>query len=270
MTKNINGAPIWHFSPLDKEQLLHVSTKQVKKLKGPECRVLEVLLAHQGQVVAKRDLLTLAWPGRVVSDASLTQSIAQLRLALGDNGKVQGVIKTVPYQGYLLFDNLIELVEPASDRSEPSATTELALRREKAPLERPIEPQTWWIPWGKKMAAGLLLLIAAIQTAEAVHRYTFVRGVQLDTWKTVEHASTTFFYLDNHASRKLYDYLSTNSAIANDLRNRRLLVSTGVGHYYIACVYSDTRKDTQNVKNLTFALSERFQFIGGTIDDVCR
>ena len=116
MTKQINGTSVWQFSPLDKDQLIHVQTKQVKKLKGPECRVLEVLLAHQGQVVAKHDLLTMAWPGRVVSDASLTQSIAQLRLALGDNGKDQDVIKTVPYQGYLLFDNLIELVESDSER----------------------------------------------------------------------------------------------------------------------------------------------------------
>lgn len=270
MTKHINGTSVWQFSPLDKDQLIHVQTKQVKKLKGPECRVLEVLLAHQGQVVAKHDLLTMAWPRRVVSDASLTQSIAQLRLALGDNGKDQGVIKTVPYQGYLLFDNLIELVESDSERSELSASPDLALGREEAPLDPPIEPQTRWISWGKKIAAGLLLVIAAIQTAEAVHRYTFAWDVQLDTWNTVNRGSTTFFYQDSHASRKLYQYLSANSAIANDHQISRLLVSTGVHHYYVACVYTDAHTDMQNAKNLTFALGERFQFIGGTIDHVCR
>ncbi|NAZ54648.1 hypothetical protein GL177_14985 [Vibrio toranzoniae] len=270
MKEDINDTSLWQFAPLDKYQLIHVQTKQVKKLKGPECRVLEVLLAHQGQVVAKHDLLTMAWPGRVVSDASLTQSIAQLRLALGDNGKNQHVIKTVPYQGYLLFDNLIECAEPASNDSKPGESTDLVLVQEEVAPGRPVEHRARWLLWCKIMASVLLMLIAAVQTVEAVHRYTFAWDVQLDTWKTVNHTNTTFFYQDNHASRKLYQYLSNNSAIATDHQISRLLVSTGVRHYYVACLYTDVHTNMLSAKNLTFALHERFQFIGGTIDDVCR
>ncbi|KLN65316.1 winged helix-turn-helix domain-containing protein [Vibrio sp. VPAP30] len=268
MKRNINGKPSWQFLPLERDQLIHIETKQLRKLNGPECRVLEILLAHQGQVVTKHELLELAWPGRVVSDASLTQSIAQLRLALGDNGKDQDVIKTVPYQGYLLFDNLIERVELASKPSDLSEATDTESMLE-AP-ERPVSSRVHWLSWCKKMVSGLLMLVAVLQAGEAVHRYTFAWDVKLETWKTVVRDNTTFLYQDNSASRKLYHYLSGNSAIANAHRISHLLVSTGVRHYHVACIYTNPQTDMQNAKNLTFALGERFQFIGGTIDDVCR
>ena len=57
---------------------------------------------NQGKVVSQEALLDKVWQGTVVSPNTLQRSIAQLRKALGDDGKVQVYIKTHAKQGYSL------------------------------------------------------------------------------------------------------------------------------------------------------------------------
>ena len=64
--------------------------------------VLTYLAKQQGEVVSQDTLLTNVWPDTVVSPNTLQRSIAQLRKALGDDGKVQVYIKTHAKQGYSL------------------------------------------------------------------------------------------------------------------------------------------------------------------------
>jgi len=64
--------------------------------------VLTYLAKHQGEVVSQDTLLSEVWPDTVVSPNTLQRSIAQLRKALGDDGKVQVYIKTHAKQGYSL------------------------------------------------------------------------------------------------------------------------------------------------------------------------
>jgi len=64
--------------------------------------VLTYLAENQGQVVSQEALLSKVWQGTVVSPNTLQRSIAQLRKALGDDGKVQIYIKTHAKQGYSL------------------------------------------------------------------------------------------------------------------------------------------------------------------------
>lgn len=62
------------------------------------------LLAHlalnMGRVVPKAELMDTAWPGVYVTEDSLTQSIREIRKALGDDG--QEVVRTVSRRGYML------------------------------------------------------------------------------------------------------------------------------------------------------------------------
>jgi len=62
--------------------------------------VLTYLAENQGTVVSHDKLLEKVWQGTVVSTNTLQRSIAQLRKALGDNGKTY--IKTHAKQGYSL------------------------------------------------------------------------------------------------------------------------------------------------------------------------
>ncbi len=64
--------------------------------------VLNYLAENQGKVVSQDALLDEIWPDTIVSPNTLQRCIAQLRKALGDDGKVQAYIKTHAKQGYSL------------------------------------------------------------------------------------------------------------------------------------------------------------------------
>ncbi len=66
-------------------------------------KVLELLVhlaRHRDRVVGKRELFERVWPGVAVSGASLTTAVNAAREALGDDGRAQRAIRTVPRRGY--------------------------------------------------------------------------------------------------------------------------------------------------------------------------
>ena len=65
--------------------------------------VLMALAARAGEVVSRETLLAEVWPGVVVGDEALTQSIIKLRRALGDNPKEPAYIETISKRGYRLI-----------------------------------------------------------------------------------------------------------------------------------------------------------------------
>jgi len=80
-----------------------ISQNQQSQTLAPKAlAVLTYLAENQGKVVSQEALLDKVWQGTVVSPNTLQRSIAQLRKALGDDGKVQVYIKTHAKQGYSL------------------------------------------------------------------------------------------------------------------------------------------------------------------------
>lgn len=63
-------------------------------------RLLAYLVENRNQVVGKEELIEHVWQGRVVSDAALTTRVNAARRAVGDSGKDQRIIRTVPRRGY--------------------------------------------------------------------------------------------------------------------------------------------------------------------------
>ena len=57
------------------------------------------LLKHRDHVVSRDDLIALVWGGRIVSDSTLDSRINAARNAVGDNGKEQKLIRTIPRKG---------------------------------------------------------------------------------------------------------------------------------------------------------------------------
>ena len=57
------------------------------------------LLKHRDHVVSRDDLIALVWGGRIVSDSTLDSRINAARNAIGDNGKEQKLIRTIPRKG---------------------------------------------------------------------------------------------------------------------------------------------------------------------------
>jgi len=63
-----------------------------------------LLLADQdGEVVTKNDLIDGVWEGRIISEGTLTNTIAELRRALGDDARNPTYIETIPKRGYRLI-----------------------------------------------------------------------------------------------------------------------------------------------------------------------
>ena len=88
------------FIDLSRNQI--TQNKQSQTLAPKALAVLTYLAENQGQVVSHDALLNQVWPKTVVSPNTLQRSIAQLRKALGDDGRVQVYIKTHAKQGYSL------------------------------------------------------------------------------------------------------------------------------------------------------------------------
>ena len=61
--------------------------------------LLAHLIGKRDQVVSKEDLIAGVWLGRLVSDSALTSCINAARIAIGDSGELQRLIKTLPRKG---------------------------------------------------------------------------------------------------------------------------------------------------------------------------
>ena len=62
--------------------------------------LLVLLLAADGRVVTKQEILESVWKDTAVTDNALTRIVAQLRRALGDDAREAKYIETVPTRGY--------------------------------------------------------------------------------------------------------------------------------------------------------------------------
>jgi TolB-like protein len=89
--------------------------------------LLLYLVSHSARVVSKEELFRAIWLGRIVSDSALTTRINAARRAIGDNGKAQRSIRTLPRKGIRFVANVVETTSTQEVASEPpSGTTAIA------------------------------------------------------------------------------------------------------------------------------------------------
>ncbi len=74
------------------------------------------LVQHQGEVVAKDDLMRAVWPDTAVEENNLNQNISTLRRVLGENRGENRYIATVPGKGY----HFIPAVEISGSSTQPA------------------------------------------------------------------------------------------------------------------------------------------------------
>lgn len=70
--------------------------------------LIACLLKANGKLVSYDDLIAEVWNGRIVSDATMAARISLARKAVGDDGKRQEVIRTVPRRGVQLAVSVAE------------------------------------------------------------------------------------------------------------------------------------------------------------------
>src|SRR5687767_2343406 len=78
------------------------------------------LLRNRDRVVSKDDLIDAIWGGRIVSESALTTRINAARTAIGDSGKTQHLIRTLPRKGVRFVG---EVREDAAEPAQPSAAS---------------------------------------------------------------------------------------------------------------------------------------------------
>lgn len=82
--------------------------------------VLVLLVQSEGRIVTKDELVEKIWKGRAISDDAISSRIKAARKAIGDDGRAQRLIRTLPRVGYR-FDGQIHDASPSSEQLEKSA-----------------------------------------------------------------------------------------------------------------------------------------------------
>jgi len=80
--------------------------------------VLAYLVQHAGHTILKEELLEQLWPQQFVTEASLTNAVAQARKALGETAQTPRYIETVRYRGYR-FIAPVEVRPQAEPTAQP-------------------------------------------------------------------------------------------------------------------------------------------------------
>lgn len=108
-------ASVWFGScQLDVRNVQLWRDHQEVKLTSKAFAVLCYFVQHPGQLVTKDDLFAAAWPETVVSDATLTSCIQEVRQALGDDAKRPRYIETVHRRGFRFIAPVAAAAAPVS------------------------------------------------------------------------------------------------------------------------------------------------------------
>lgn len=111
---------IYEFSGYQLNTDRHVLTYEGKEVSvEPQVfDLLRVLSENANTLVTKDQLIDSVWGGRIVSDATISARISAARVAVGDNGSDQNVIRTISRRGFeMVAEVTVETPSPSSDVS---------------------------------------------------------------------------------------------------------------------------------------------------------
>jgi TolB-like protein/DNA-binding winged helix-turn-helix (wHTH) protein len=94
---------------------------EVVHLEPKAMELLVFLATRPGEVASREELLSAVWPGVAVGDEALSQVVAKLRKALGDDVRAPTYIETISKRGY-------RLIAPVSALERGSPATSVPLK----------------------------------------------------------------------------------------------------------------------------------------------
>jgi TolB-like protein/DNA-binding winged helix-turn-helix (wHTH) protein/Flp pilus assembly protein TadD len=207
---------------------------QVERIEPKVMQVLLMLAKQAGEVVTRDALESQVWAGRVVSHDALTNTIAKLRHALGDDPRRPRFIETIPKRGYRLIAQPVPLsTSPASLLSVPPPMFAKAGRLIAVAVlivAVGFSLRTWFSPSEESQPDISKVSIAILPLTDKSgqeDRY-FIDGVTRDIIDelgrqrqlTVVAPSTVFSYRDVSASdRSLGQELGVRFLVRGDIRH---------------------------------------------------
>jgi TolB-like protein/DNA-binding winged helix-turn-helix (wHTH) protein/Flp pilus assembly protein TadD len=99
------------------------------RLEAKVMLVLMYLAEHAGDVVSRAELEEKLWPGRIVTEDSVTKAIAKLRRVFADDARHPSVIETVPKSGYRLIAEVKAINEAIEKEAVGLEQTAQGMRR---------------------------------------------------------------------------------------------------------------------------------------------
>jgi DNA-binding winged helix-turn-helix (wHTH) protein len=149
--------------------LVHRETGEIRRLGEFHFIMLETLVNHAGEVVSRDFLMSEVWKNRVVGNNSLLTAVYALRVALGDDGRVQEIIKTIPKKGYLLNKDFVVLLadEPSA---APQPLTQPDVQPDEPPTDEPaVSPsETLAAPAKSRYKKGIIAIAGLLLLAGAM------------------------------------------------------------------------------------------------------
>lgn len=260
---------MWVFDPTARRQLSDPTQEKGKKLKSTESKVLQLLLVNQGNVVSKQTLLQEVWGDRIVSTSSITQSIAQIRLALGDNGKEQRYIKTIPKQGYMLAEGGIKYSQQSLTAIEGKPKIKGSKEKDKQQAEKSLLKSINKPSLNKliqyTLAAFLSIGIISV-TYWLVTIYLHSLSISTKQWQNVEVAGISYYYESSLSGTKLFEAISDvyQSNIS------KIFLSKNPEQIYVSCIYETAEFSEISSANLSFANQYTTQQIKEAISEQCQ
>ncbi|EMK6583837.1 winged helix-turn-helix domain-containing protein [Vibrio parahaemolyticus] len=261
---------MWVFDPTARRQLSHPSQEKSKKLKSTESKVLELLLLNQGNVVTKECILQEVWGERIVSASSITQSIAQIRLALGDNGKEQHYIKTVPKQGYMLVADRITFSQLNLSAGDSNVTIDVnenskqnKLQSKRSSLKAVKLPSLNMLIQGVLTACLSIGIISISYWLLTIYLHSL--NINTKQWVSSEVAGISYYYESSPSGTKLFESIS--GAYQSNIS--KIFLSKNPEQIYISCIYKTENFSEIRSANLSFSHRYTTQNIKEAIREQC-
>lgn len=155
--------------------------------------VLLYLAEHSDRIVSSNELLDAFW-SPVASDHAVHKAIAELRYAMGDNGRYQRVIKTIPKRGYKLL-LLPGSPEKVQDNGKLAGFVEVLLHEFKY-----TDYKSLGIGLCAALVLSCLLLLATIVEPQPDTRRSFVLAVYPFQLQAEDQQTVSLFALNLYSN----------------------------------------------------------------------
>ena len=127
----MNQHPVYRFDDfvVDPETWRLSRGGQEIHLKPGVLELLIYLIANRGRLVTRQELMDTVWGDTVISESALTQAVARLRKALGEDATTHRYLETVRSRGYRFVATVEEIETPHQPDLSPEKGGATIVRR---------------------------------------------------------------------------------------------------------------------------------------------
>ncbi len=120
----------WRFADLELDDSNGTLSRRGRQIpiQPKAFELLLYLVRNPARVIGKSELLERVWPEAYVGDAALLSAVRKVRQAIGDDGRTQRIIRTLPKRGVRWSIEVERIEEPAAPARAPESAVPDGLR----------------------------------------------------------------------------------------------------------------------------------------------